>query len=76
MAQIISLFLGSVRIKKKNEFIESQDVYDNFYGTTYESINAILISGNDVVTEIDYKGMLAINRNSISKVYLYYPAQY
>ena len=46
--------------KKKNEFIESQDVYDNFYGTTYESISTILKSGNDVVMEIDYKGMLVI----------------
>ena len=27
--------------KKNNKFIESQNVYDNFYGTTYDSINKI-----------------------------------
>ena len=62
--------------KKKNEFIESQDVYDNFYGTTYESINTILISGNDVVMEIDYKGMLAIKSKipSAKSIYIIPPS--
>ena len=46
--------------KKHNKFIESQNVYDNFYGTTYESINEILASGKDAILEIDYKGMLLI----------------
>ena len=46
--------------KKNNKFIESQNVYDNFYGTTYESINEILASGKDAILEIDYKGMLLI----------------
>ena len=46
--------------KKNNKFIESQKVYDNFYGTTYESINTILESGKDAILEIDYKGMLLI----------------
>ena len=46
--------------KKNNKFIESQKVYDNFYGTTYESINTILASGKDAILEIDYKGMLLI----------------
>ena len=46
--------------KKNNKFIESQKVYDNFYGTTYESINTILASGKDAILEIDYKGMLMI----------------
>ena len=41
--------------KKNNKFIESQKVYDNFYGTTYESINTILASGKDAILEIDYK---------------------
>ena len=46
--------------KKNNKFIESQNVYDNFYGTTYESINEILASGKDAILEIDYIGMLLI----------------
>ena len=46
--------------KKNNKFIESQKVYDNFYGTTYDSIDTILASGKDAILEIDYKGMLMI----------------
>ena len=46
--------------KNNNKFIESQNVYDNFYGTTYDSINEILHSGKDAILEIDYKGMLLI----------------
>ena len=46
--------------KKNNKFIESQKVYDNFYGTTYDSIDTILASGKDAILEIDYKGMLLI----------------
>ena len=46
--------------KKNNKFIESQKVYDNFYGTTYDSIDTIIASGKDAILEIDYKGMLLI----------------
>ena len=38
-----------IESKKNNKFIESQNVYDNFYGTTYESINKILTSGKDAI---------------------------
>ena len=53
-----------LRSQKNNEFIESQNVYDNFYGTSYDSINEILDSGKDAILEIDYKGMLLINLKS------------
>ena len=49
-----------IEYKKNNKFIESQKVYDNFYGTTYDSIDTILASGKDAILEIDYKGMLMI----------------
>ena len=57
--------------KKNNKFIESQNVYDNFYGTTYESINEILASGKDAILEIDYKGMLLINSKIPSSQSIY-----
>ena len=57
--------------KKNNKFIESQKVYDNFYGTTYESINAILASGKDAILEIDYKGMLLIKSKIPSSQSIY-----
>ena len=46
--------------RSKNEFIECQSVYENYYGTSYDSIDTILKSGKDVILEIDYKGMLTI----------------
>ena len=57
--------------KKNNKFIESQNVYDNFYGTTYESINEILASGKDAILEIDYKGMLMIKSKIPSSKSIY-----
>ena len=57
--------------KKNNKFIESQNVYDNFYGTTYESINEILASGKDSILEIDYKGMLLIKSKIPSSQSIY-----
>ena len=56
---------------KNNKFIESQNVYDNFYGTTYESINEILASGKDAILEIDYKGMLLIKSKIPSSQSIY-----
>ena len=57
--------------KKNNKFIESQNVYDNFYGTTYESIHEILASGKDAILEIDYKGMLLIKSKIPSSQSIY-----
>ena len=45
---------------KTGHFIEYQAVYNNYYGTTYESIKEINDMGKDAILEIDYKGMLSI----------------
>ena len=53
----------------KGEFIEHEAVYDNNYGTTYDSINDIVNLGKDALLEIDYKGMIKIKKmipNAIS----------
>ena len=60
-----------IKNKKNNKFIESQNVYDNSYGTTYESINEILASGKDAILEIDYKGMLLIKSKIPSSQSIY-----
>ena len=60
-----------IKNKKNNKFIESQNVYDNFYGTTYESINEILASGKDAILEIDYKGMRLIKSKIPSSQSIY-----
>ena len=57
--------------KNNNEFIESQKVYDNYYGTSYESITSILNSGKDAILEIDYKGMLLIKSKIPSSQSIY-----
>ena len=54
---------------KLGHFIEQQAVYNNYYGTTYDSIEEIVNLGKDAILEIDYKGMLSIKRalpNAIS----------
>ena len=38
------------------EFIESAEVHGNYYGTSKTWINAALVSGKDVLLEIDYQG--------------------
>ena len=47
---------------KKGEFIEHQNVYGNYYGTSLESIISDIKLGFDVLLEIDYKGMLDIKK--------------
>ena len=44
----------------KNEFLEYQNVYGNYYGSSLESIKKITNQGCDVLLEIDYKGMLVV----------------
>ena len=50
-------FLNKIKL---GHFIEYQAVYNNYYGTTYESIKEITDAGKDAILEIDYKGMLSI----------------
>ena len=50
-------FLNKIKL---GHFIEYQAVYNNYYGTTYESIKEINDMGKDAILEIDYKGMLSI----------------
>jgi guanylate kinase len=41
---------------KQDEFLESAQVYGNFYGTSKRWINETLVSGRDVLLEIDSQG--------------------
>ena len=42
---------------KSGNFIESALVHDNYYGTSYASIDTLLSQGNDVILDIDVQGM-------------------
>jgi guanylate kinase len=41
---------------KQDEFLESAQVYGNFYGTSKRWINETIVSGRDVLLEIDSQG--------------------
>ncbi len=44
------------RLKERGEFLEHARVFDNYYGTAREPVEAQLATGNDVVLEIDWQG--------------------
>ena len=61
-------FLNKIR---QGHFIEYQAVYNNHYGTTYQSIEEINNTGKDAILEIDYKGMLSIKRALPTAISIY-----
>ena len=67
---------GFIKKQGNNEFIESQRVYDNYYGTSYDSIDAIHRNGKDAILEIDYKGMMLIKSKipSAKSIYIIPPS--
>jgi guanylate kinase len=44
------------RLVERDEFLEHARVFDNYYGTAREPVEAQLARGNDVVLEIDWQG--------------------
>ena len=51
-----------LRMRQSGEFLEWQEVFGNFYGTSKKKVEAILAKGKDVVLSIDVKGALEIKR--------------
>tara|TARA_B100000586_G_C19935091_1_gene353081 strand:+ start:26 stop:646 length:621 start_codon:yes stop_codon:yes gene_type:complete len=67
-------FISEELFKKKiknNEFLESQNVYDNYYGTSIQLIKKSQEAGYDVLLEIDYKGMLDIKSKLPNAISIY-----
>ena len=44
------------QINKDNGFIESAQVFDNFYGSAKQTVKDLLAKGVDVILEIDWQG--------------------
>ncbi len=44
------------RMEREQAFLESAQVFDNFYGTAEESVRQQLETGRDVILEIDWQG--------------------
>jgi guanylate kinase len=47
---------------EKTAFLEHAQVYDNYYGTSREWVEATLASGIDVILEIDWQGAQQVRR--------------
>ena len=44
------------RMKAAGDFLESAQVFDNYYGTSHGAVTALLDAGRDVMLEIDWQG--------------------
>ena len=56
-------FVDDTRFREmveNSEFIEYQNVYDNFYGSSKKYVLEKLRKNKDVILEIDYKGMMRV----------------
>lgn len=49
-------------MREKNEFLESAEVYGNFYGTSQQAIYKLVRKGKDVILEIDWQGARQIHK--------------
>ena len=45
------------QLKNNDQFIETAQVFDNFYGTSEQEINRLFSLGKDVILEIDCQGV-------------------
>ena len=41
---------------KKNDFLEYASVFDNYYGTSQETVNTLVSQGKTVILELDWQG--------------------
>ena len=46
----------------RGEFLESAEVYGNYYGTSQTWINQVMESGKDILLEIDWQGAAQVRR--------------
>jgi len=51
-----------LELEKRGEFLEWQEVFGNFYGTSKKFVESMLAEGKDVVLSIDVKGAKEIRR--------------
>jgi len=47
---------------ERQAFLEHAQVFDNFYGTAQQTVEANLAQGQDVILEIDWQGALQVRR--------------
>lgn len=57
--------------KKRNEFLEWAQVYDEFYGTPKKHVAHILNKGHDALLSIDVQGAMKIKKLRLEAVYIF-----
>jgi guanylate kinase len=50
------------RLKAAGEFLENAQVFDNYYGTSRGSVEALCKAGHDVILEIDWQGARQVRK--------------
>ncbi|SFV87498.1 Guanylate kinase [hydrothermal vent metagenome] len=51
------------QINKDDGFIESAQVFDNYYGSAKQTVKDLLASGQDVILEIDWQGARQVEKS-------------
>jgi guanylate kinase len=51
------------QINKNNGFIESAQVFDNYYGSAKQTVKDLLATGTDVILEIDWQGARQVKKS-------------
>ena len=54
-----------------NDFLEYAEVYGNFYGTPKSKVEEMLLSGKNVILEIDIQGALKVKENSKEGIFVF-----
>ncbi|WP_296405129.1 guanylate kinase [Psychrobacter sp.] len=59
------------------EFLEHAQVFDNYYGTSMQSVNNQLNSGIDVILEIDWQGALQVKEryDDVTMIFILPPSK-
>ncbi len=60
-----------LRRQKKNEFLESAKVFDEYYGTPKKYVKHLLAKGQDVLLSIDVQGAMRIKMLKVKAVYMF-----
>ena len=58
-------FINHAEFEKKilnNDFYEYAKIFDNFYGTSKNSVNSLLVNSNDILFDIDWQGTQQLSK--------------
>jgi len=74
-------FIGHEEFKKKiaqDDFYEYAKIFDNYYGTSKESVNSLLKEKNDILFDIDWQGTQQLSKFkelNLIKIFLVPPSK-